>query len=46
MFEVGSVIYVYNDKIKPGNHKFMVCVVVENGFYLCINTENRKYFLG
>lgn len=43
MFDVGSVVYLYNDKIIPPKNKYMVCVSLGNCF-LCINTENRKMY--
>ena len=44
MFSVGSVIYVYNDKIVPQKNKYMVCVAVDDDLFLCINSENRRIY--
>ena len=43
MFDIGTVIYLYTDKIFPPKNKYMVCVSLGKCF-LCINTENRKMY--
>ncbi len=42
--EVGAVYYIYNEQITPANNKYMVCVVVSNNLFLCLNTLNRKMY--
>lgn len=41
---VGTVVYIYNDKITPSKNKYMACVVVDNSLFLNINSKNRTMY--
>ncbi len=44
VLDVGSVLYILNGQIEPQNYKYMVCVLVRDNLFFCINTENRKMY--